>query len=103
MTSAPQRRGRRRSARLPPAGRTAAELLAVIAGQLGSPPRGAFTVAHRCPCGLPDVIQTAAPAARTARRSRRLYYLTCPRAGAAVSRLEAAGVMREMTRRLAGG
>jgi hypothetical protein len=29
-----------------------------------------------------------------------LYYLTCPRASAAVSRLEAAGVMREMTARL---
>jgi hypothetical protein len=30
-----------------------------------------------------------------------LYYLTCPRAATAVSRLEAAGVMRDMTRRLA--
>ena len=30
-----------------------------------------------------------------------LYYLTCPRAAAAVSGLEAAGVMREMTARLA--
>ena len=30
-----------------------------------------------------------------------LYYLTCPRAAAAVGRLESAGVMREMTARLA--
>src|SRR6202008_3714647 len=30
-----------------------------------------------------------------------LYYLTCPRAAAAVSGLEAAGLMREMTARLA--
>jgi hypothetical protein len=30
-----------------------------------------------------------------------LYYLTCPRAAAAISGLEAAGVMREMTARLA--
>jgi hypothetical protein len=30
-----------------------------------------------------------------------LYYLTCPRATAAMSRLEAAGVMRHMQRRLA--
>jgi hypothetical protein len=30
-----------------------------------------------------------------------LYYLTCPRATAAVSRLEAAGMMREMTQRIA--
>ena len=29
-----------------------------------------------------------------------LYYLTCPRACAAISRLEAAGVMRDMTARL---
>jgi hypothetical protein len=30
-----------------------------------------------------------------------LFYLTCPRATAAVSRLEAGGMMREMTQRLA--
>jgi hypothetical protein len=30
-----------------------------------------------------------------------LFYLTCPRATAAMSRLEAAGLMREMTERLA--
>ena len=30
-----------------------------------------------------------------------LYYLTCPRATSAVSRLESAGVMAEMTQRLA--
>ncbi len=30
-----------------------------------------------------------------------LYYLTCPRAAAAISRLEAAGLMRTMTARLA--
>jgi hypothetical protein len=30
-----------------------------------------------------------------------LYYLTCPRANAAVSRLEASGLMRTMTARLA--
>jgi hypothetical protein len=31
-----------------------------------------------------------------------LYYLTCPRAAAAVGRLEASGLMRTMTERLAG-
>jgi hypothetical protein len=31
-----------------------------------------------------------------------LYYLTCPRAAAAISRLEAGGVMRAMSERLAG-
>ncbi len=60
-----------------------------------------FAVAHRCACGLPDVIQTA-PRLPDGTPFPTLYYLTCPRAAAAVSRLEAAGVMREMTRRLAG-
>ncbi len=30
-----------------------------------------------------------------------LYYLTCPRAASAIGRLEAGGLMREMTERLA--
>ncbi|MFY9889664.1 MAG: DUF501 domain-containing protein, partial [Streptosporangiaceae bacterium] len=33
--------------------------LAVVAEQLGRLPRGVQAVAHRCPCGLPDVVQTA--------------------------------------------
>ena len=74
---------------------------AVIATQLGREPRGAWTVAHRCPCGLPDVIQTA-PRLPDGVPFPTLYYLTCPRAVTAVSRLEAAGMMREMTQRLAG-
>ncbi|MGH3202469.1 MAG: DUF501 domain-containing protein, partial [Streptosporangiaceae bacterium] len=31
---------------------------AVIAAQLGRLPRGRLAVAHRCPCGLPDVAET---------------------------------------------
>ncbi len=57
-------------------------------------------MAHRCPCGLPDVIQTA-PRLPDGSPFPTLYYLTCPRAAAAVSKLEAAGMMREMTVRLA--
>jgi len=72
----------------------------VIAAQLGRQPRGVCTVAHRCPCGLPDVIQTA-PRLPDGTPFPTLYYLTCPRAAAAISGLEAAGLMREMTRRLA--
>jgi len=72
----------------------------VVARQLGRPPRGLLAVAHRCPCGLPDVIQTA-PRLPDGTPFPTLYYLTCPRAVAAVSRLEADGTMREMTRRLA--
>ena len=68
--------------------------------QLGRPPRGLFGVAHRCPCGLPDVVETA-PRLPDGAPFPTLYYLTCPRAVAAVSRLEADGRMREMTQRLA--
>jgi hypothetical protein len=73
---------------------------AAVASQLGRVPRGSWTVAHRCPCGLPDVIETAP---RLADRTPfpTLYYLSCPRAVAAVSALEARGTMAEMTRRLA--
>jgi len=49
---------------------------------------------------LPDVVQTA-PRLADGTPFPTLYYLTCPRAAAAVSRLEAAGLMREMTERLA--
>jgi uncharacterized protein len=73
---------------------------AAVALQLGRPPRGARAVAHRCPCGLPDVIETA-PRLPDGTPFPTLYYLTCVRASAAASRLEAAGMMRDMTDRLA--
>ena len=73
---------------------------AVVARQLGRPPRGLRQVAHRCPCGLPDVVETA-PRLADGTPFPTLYYLTCPRAVAAISRLEAAGVMRQMQERLA--
>ena len=73
---------------------------AVIAAQLGRPPRGLVSVAHRCPCGLPDVAETA-PRLADGSPFPTLYYLTCPRANAAVSKLEASGLMRDMTARLA--
>jgi uncharacterized protein len=71
----------------------------VVAWQLGRVPRGLLAVAHRCPCGLPDVVQTA-PRLPDGTPFPTLYYLTCPRACAAMSRLEAAGAMRAMTARL---
>jgi uncharacterized protein len=74
--------------------------LEVVAIQLGRTPRGTRCVAHRCPCGLPDVVQTA-PRLPDGAPFPTLYYLTCPRATAAVSALESAGVMREMNVRLA--
>jgi len=72
---------------------------AVVAAQLGRLPRAMRSVAHRCPCGLPDVVETA-PRLPDGTPFPTLYYLTCPRAAAAVGRLEAAGLMREMTDRL---
>jgi len=75
---------------------------AVVAAQLGRAPRALLSVAHRCPCGLPDVVETA-PRLPDGTPFPTLYYLTCPRATAAISGLEAAGLMRDMTARLATG
>jgi uncharacterized protein len=81
------------------AGLPAADDLEAVARQLGRVPRGLLSVAHRCPCGLPDVVETA-PRLPDGTPFPTLYYLTCPRACAALSRQEAAGVMRDMTARL---
>jgi hypothetical protein len=74
--------------------------VAAVTAQLGRTPRGMRATAHRCPCGLPDVVQTA-PRLPDGTPFPTLYYLTCPRAVAACSRLESAGLMREMQERLA--
>jgi hypothetical protein len=55
-------------------------------------------VAVRCPCGLPSVIETFPIV--DGEPFPTLYWLTCTRAIAAVGRLEAAGVMQELTQRL---
>ncbi|MBA3338324.1 MAG: DUF501 domain-containing protein [Geodermatophilaceae bacterium] len=73
---------------------------AVVAAQLGRAPRAMRAIAHRCDCGLPDVVQTQ-PRLADGTPFPTLYYLTCPRAAAAVSRLEGAGLMRDMSARLA--
>jgi len=72
---------------------------AAVAAQLGREPRGLREVAHRCPCGLPDVVETA-PRLADGAPFPTLYYLTCPRAASAIGTLEANGRMREMTERL---
>jgi uncharacterized protein len=66
----------------------------IIARQLGRPPRALVAIAHRCPCGQPDVVETS-PRLEDGTPFPTLYYLTCPRATAAASRLESAGRMRE--------
>lgn len=70
-----------------------------IAAQLQRRPRGVAGIAHRCPCGRPDVVATE-PRLPNGTPFPTTYYLTCPRATAACSRLESAGVMVEMTERL---
>jgi uncharacterized protein len=87
----------------PPTERTAPPTRADAAAcraQLGRPPRGLRAVAHRCPCGLPDVVETA-PRLEDGTPFPTTYYLTCPRAASAIGTLEADGVMKEMTARLA--
>ncbi|MFC7531459.1 DUF501 domain-containing protein [Actinoplanes sp. GCM10030250] len=73
--------------------------LDVVAAQLGRRPRGTRAIAHRCPCGNPDVVETS-PRLDDGTPFPTLFYLTCPRATAACSRLESAGVMRDMQERL---
>ena len=70
-----------------------------MAAQLGRVPRAMRAVAHRCPCGLPDVVETS-PRLADGTPFPTLYYLTCPRASSAVGTLEASGLMREMADRL---
>ncbi|MGH3937191.1 MAG: DUF501 domain-containing protein [Pseudonocardiaceae bacterium] len=78
---------------------TSADQEAVTA-QLGRVPRALRSVARRCPCGLPDVVRTH-PRLADGTPFPTLYYLTCRRLAGLVSTVEASGVMREMTDRLA--
>jgi hypothetical protein len=74
--------------------------LATVAVQLHRKPRATRAVAHRCSCGLPDVVETS-PRLDDGTPFPTLFYLTCPRAASAIGRLESSGLMREMTARLA--
>jgi uncharacterized protein len=73
--------------------------LAAVEAQLGRPPRGTHAVAHRCPCGLPDVVATE-PRLPDGTPFPTTYYLTCPRAASLIGTLEGSGLMREMEDRL---
>jgi uncharacterized protein len=70
-----------------------------VARQLGREPRGVVRVAHRCPCGEPDVVMTS-PRLPDGTPFPTLYYLTCPRAAAAIGTQESSGLMRDMEARL---
>ena len=71
----------------------------VVEAQLGRPPRGVHDVAHRCPCGNPDVVATE-PRLDDGTPFPTTFYLTCPRAASRIGTLEASGLMREMADRL---
>ncbi len=70
-----------------------------VTRQLGRAPRGMRSVAHRCPCGQPDVVCTA-PRLGDGTPFPTTFYATCPRLTGAVSTLEGRGVMRRMQARL---
>ena len=74
--------------------------IAVVHAQLGRPPRSIHAVGHRCPCGNPDVVATD-PRLEDGTPFPTTFYLTCPRAASLLGTLEASGLMREMTERLA--
>jgi uncharacterized protein len=73
--------------------------IAAASAQLGRPVKGVLAVAHRCECGLPDVVETA-PRLPDGTPFPTLFYVTCPRLVSAIGTLEGSGLMREMTERL---
>ncbi|MGL4175117.1 MAG: DUF501 domain-containing protein [Dermatophilaceae bacterium] len=85
------------TARRPPPPATAD--VSAVSRQLGRAARGVAEVAHRCPCGEPDVIRTE-PRLPDGTPFPTSFYATCPRLTGAVSTLESQGLMREMTERL---
>jgi uncharacterized protein len=56
-------------------------------------------VAHRCPCGHPDVVTTD-PRLPDGTPFPTTFYLTCPRAASMIGTLEASGLMTRMSQRL---
>jgi len=74
--------------------------LAAVRSQLGRIPRGVAGVAHRCQCGLPDVLRTE-PRLPDGTPFPTTFYATCPRLTGAISTLETSGMMAEMSERLA--
>lgn len=83
----------------PPADATDPADLDAVERQLGRRPRGVAEVAHRCPCGEPDVLRTE-PRLPDGTPFPTTYYATCPRLTGAISTLETGGLMKDMTARL---
>ena len=75
--------------------------VAVVSAQLGRPARGVIGIAARCVCGNPTVVATH-PRLPDGTPFPTLYYLSHPGATAAISTLEATGVMAELQETLEG-
>ena len=71
----------------------------IIEAQLGRPPRSVHDIAHRCPCGNPDVVATE-PRLDDGTPFPTTFYLTCPRAASMIGTLESSGLMTEMSDRI---
>ena len=71
----------------------------IVQAQLGRSPRGVVGIAHRCPCGRPDVLTTR-PRLPGGEPFPTTFYLSCPRASAACSGWESRGTMTRLSRRL---
>jgi hypothetical protein len=77
-----------------------ADIVRIIAMQLGREPAIAFTVEISCPYGWPAVIRNE-PFTSTRTPHPNLYYLTCPYLVREVSRLEDASVAAKLEERVA--
>lgn len=84
----------------PPFDPPSAEDIAEVSRQLGRPARGVIGIAARCVCGKPTVVATS-PRLPDGTPFPTLYYLSHPGATAALSTLEATGVMPELAAELA--
>ena len=73
--------------------------LEAVGRQLGRTARGVDAIAHRCPCGQPDVVATH-PRLPDGTPFPTTFYATCPRLTGAISTLESTGLMREMSERI---
>jgi hypothetical protein len=69
--------------------------IAIVSQQLGRPARDVIGIPARCVCGAPTVVATK-PRLGNGTPFPTLYYLSHPAATAAVSTLEATGVMPEL-------
>jgi hypothetical protein len=76
--------------------------IAIVSAQLGRPARNVIGISARCACGAPTVVSTA-PRLADGTPFPTLYYLCHPAATAAVSTLEATGVMPQLAALLEGG